>query len=99
MPWQAAHREVIEEIGLQLRDMRLVGITSNIFSSHNHSISPYSEAKCVDWGSLIAAEREKCRDWEYRQWAEVNNNLFYRCVCLSKRNIGHFHGVANKPTS
>ena len=75
-PQQAAHREVIEETGLQLRDMHYVGISSNIFSSQNHSISLYFEAECVDRGSLIVAEREKCHDWEWRQWTDVNTNLF-----------------------
>jgi len=75
-PRQAARREVVEETGLQLRDMHYVGISSNIFSSHNHSISLYFEAECVDRGSLIVAQREKCHEWEWRQWEEVNNDLF-----------------------
>jgi 8-oxo-dGTP diphosphatase len=75
-PRQAARREVVEETGLQLRDLHYVGISSNIFSSHNHSISLYFEAECVDQGSLIVAEQEKCHGWEWRQWADVNNNLF-----------------------
>ena len=75
-PRQAARREVVEETGLQLRDMHFVGITNNVFSAQNHSISLYFEAECVDRESLIVAEREKCRDWEWLQWAEVKNNLF-----------------------
>ena len=75
-PQQAARREVSEETGLQLRDTRFVGITNNIFSSQNHSISMYFEAECVERGSLTVAERGKCYGWEWRQWEEVNNNLF-----------------------
>ncbi|MCP4335709.1 MAG: NUDIX domain-containing protein [Gammaproteobacteria bacterium] len=75
-PRQAARREVVEETGLQLRDMDFVGITSNLFSAQCHSISLYFEAECVDLGALVVAEKEKCRDWEWRQWEEVDNHLF-----------------------
>jgi len=75
-PQQAARREVGEETGLQLRDLRFVGITNNVFSAQIHSISMYFEAECVDPDSLAVAERGKCRGWEWRRWAEVNSNLF-----------------------
>ena len=75
-PQQAARREVSEETGLQLRDMRFVGITNNIFSAQNHSISMYFEAECVDRDLLTVVERGKCYGWEWRQWAEVSNNLY-----------------------
>ncbi len=75
-PQQAARREVSEETGLQLREMNFVGMTNNIFPSQNHSISVYFEAECVERGSLTVTERGKCFGWEWRQWEEVNNNLF-----------------------
>jgi 8-oxo-dGTP diphosphatase len=89
-PRQAARREVIEETGLQLRDMGYVGVTSNIFSARNHSISLYFEAECVDRESLIEAERDKCRGWEWRQWEEVNNNLFLPLQLLKQTEYRPF---------
>ena len=75
-PQQAARREVLEETGLLLRELRFVGTTSNVFSTHKHSISLYFEAECVNEDSLIVAEQEKCSDWEWKCWAEVTENLF-----------------------
>ena len=75
-PQQAARREVLEETGLLLRELRFVGTTSNVFSAHKHSISLYFEAECVNEDSLIVAEQEKCSDWEWKCWAEVTENLF-----------------------
>ncbi len=89
-PRQAARREVVEETGLQLRDMHFIGITNNIFSACDHSISLYFEAECVDRGVLIMAEPEKCHGWEWRQWAEVNNDLFLPLQLLKQTEYRPF---------
>ena len=83
-PQQAARREVVEETGLLLRDLRFIGTTSNVFSADKHSISLYFEAECVNADSLIVAERKKCSDWEWKYWAEVTDNLFLP-LCLLKQ--------------
>ena len=83
-PHQAARREVAEETGLLLRDLRFVATTSNVFSAHKHSISLCFEAECVNEDSLIVAERHKCCDWEWKCWAEVTENLFLP-LCLLKQ--------------
>ena len=73
---QAARREVSEETGLQLQELQFVGITNNVFSPHNHSISLYFEAECADVEALNVVEVDKCEDWEWRCWAEVTENLY-----------------------
>ncbi len=73
---QAARREVSEETGLQLQELQFVGITNNVFSPHNHSISLYFEAECADVEALKAMEGDKCDAWEWRCWAEVTENLY-----------------------
>ena len=75
-PQQAAQREVLEETGLSLSNLRFIGITSNVFSARKHSISLYFEAECIDRGALIATENEKCHGWQWRRWAEINDRLF-----------------------
>jgi len=75
-PQQAARREVIEETGLLLRDLRFVATTNNVFSAQKHSITLYFEAECVNEDSLIVAQPDKCSDWEWKYWAEVTDNLF-----------------------
>jgi len=75
-PEQAARREVFEETGLQLQEVRFVGITNNIFSAQKHSISLYFEAECVDVRSLIVGECSKCIAWEWRNWADLTEHLY-----------------------
>ena len=75
-PLQAARREVSEETGLELEELQFVGITNNVFSPRNHSISLYFEASCVAVESLHVAEGDKCDAWEWRSWAEVTDNLY-----------------------
>jgi 8-oxo-dGTP diphosphatase len=73
---QAARREVSEETGLQLQELQFVGVTSNVFSPQNHSLSLYFEAECADVESLQVAESDKCDAWEWRCWAEITENLY-----------------------
>jgi 8-oxo-dGTP diphosphatase len=75
-PQLAARREVVEETGIQVADLQFVGITNNIFSAQNHSISMYFEAECVDAGSLQVGEASKCISWVWKYWEEVSDNLF-----------------------
>ena len=73
---QAARREVTEETGLQLQELQFVGITNNVFSPDNHSISLYFEAECADIEALKVMEVDSCDAWEWRCWAEVTENLY-----------------------
>jgi len=73
---QAARREVSEETGLRLQELQFVGVTNNVFSPRNHSLSLYFEAECADAESLQLAESDKCGAWEWRYWAEVTENLY-----------------------
>ena len=75
-PQQSARREVSEETGLQLGELQFVGVTSNVFSPRNHSLSLYFEAECADVESLKPVEGDKCHAWEWKCWAEVTENLY-----------------------
>lgn len=75
-PQRAGRREVFEETGLSLGEMHFISFTNNVFSAHRHSISLYFQAECVDSGALIAAANDKCYGWEWKRWADVNDNLF-----------------------
>jgi 8-oxo-dGTP diphosphatase len=75
-PQQAARREVSEDTGLQLQELQFVGVTSNVFSPQNHSLSLYIEAECADVESLQVAEGDKCYAWEWKFWAEITENLY-----------------------
>jgi ADP-ribose pyrophosphatase YjhB (NUDIX family) len=75
-PRQAARREVLEETGLQILEPRFVGVTSNVFSAHDHSISLFFEAECADSEPLPQAEHDKCEVWQWKHWSAVSDNLY-----------------------
>ena len=75
-PAQAAAREVLEETGLTIEDPRFVAISSNVFSPREHSITLYFEARCADAASLGKAVREHGPEWQWRDWAQVDEGLF-----------------------
>ena len=83
-PPLAARREVLEETGLRLLDLRFVGTTSNVFSADEHSLSLYFEAECADAESLDAVDRQTCDAWEWRNWSEITDNLFLPLSLLKK---------------
>ena len=89
-PEQAARREVYEETGLQLKELRFVAITSNVFSAHKHTISLSFEAVCVDARSLLAGENSKCYGWQWRDWADLTENLFLALHLLKQTGYQPF---------
>jgi 8-oxo-dGTP diphosphatase len=96
-PEQSARREVMEETGFRLVNLRLVGLTNNNFSDQIHSISLYFEAECANPENFDNLEPDKCAQWVWKNWQEVNNNLYlplqlfkdtgYRPFLTDKRGI------------
>ncbi len=89
-PQQAARREVSEETGLALGELGFVGITSNVFSMHKHSISLYFEAECADAKSLKVREGDKCASWEWKRWSEVDRDLYLPLKLLKNTDYQPF---------
>ena len=87
---QAARRVVSEETGLLLQELRFVGVTSNVFSPHNHSLSLYFEAECADAKLLKVAEDDKCEAWKWRGWAEVTEDLYLPLRLLKQTDYQPF---------
>ncbi|MDH3218297.1 MAG: NUDIX domain-containing protein [Gammaproteobacteria bacterium] len=75
-PRQAARREVLEETGLQILEPRFIGVTSNVFPDHNHSISLFFEAECADSEPFPIVEHDRCKVWQWEHWSAVSDNLY-----------------------
>jgi len=89
-PEAAARREVEEETGLELDRLRFVGVTNNIFSAQNHSISLCFEAECQNPKEVVLKEPEKCLGWHWQKWNELGNNLFLPLAMLKKSDYRPF---------
>ncbi len=96
-PREAARREVLEETGLELRELEFVAVTSNVFSPRSHSITLYFEAECVDPQALITSERDRCTGWEWKHWNDVTTNLFMPLELLRQTGYRPFSG-RGRPT-
>ena len=77
-----ATREVREEAGLEIRNLRFIGITNDMWPSNgSHYVTVTYSA---DWksGEAKVMEPDKCEKWEWFSWDNLPKPLF-----LSTRNF------------
>jgi len=71
-----ARREVMEETGLSIRDLKLGPYTNDIFSEERkHYITLYVVANYAN-GQLTNQEPDKCDGWEWFDWNRVPHPRF-----------------------
>lgn len=67
---ECAKREVMEEIGITLKDVKEIVFTEDFYQDENkHYISIHVRAVMQD-GKIEALEKDKCERWE---WFDLNN--------------------------
>ena len=77
-----ARRETLEETGLEVQDLKLIGVTNDIWKDiGTHYITVSFVA---DWqgGEARVIEPDKCEQWEWFEWGKFPEPLF-----LSTRNF------------
>ncbi len=89
-PLEAVHREVFEETGLRLCEPRFVGVTSNVFSTTDHSISICFEAACINSSALCLREANLVKSWHWKDWSQVQQNLFLPLQLLNQTGFQPF---------
>lgn len=73
---QCARREVLEETGLMLKNVRSGPYTNDIFvQEHKHYITIYMIADYVS-GTPLVMEPEKCEQWQWFSWNALPKPLF-----------------------
>jgi len=90
-PLDTAKRELEEETGLtNIRNLRIVGLTNDIFPKEDkHYITIHIAAEYVD-GNIKIMEPEKCEAWEWFDWENLPNPLFLCIENLIKKGIGPY---------
>ena len=86
-PFETAKREVFEETGLHIKNLRDGPYTNDIFKKEKlHYITLYIIA---DYESGIAEvkEPEKCEAWEWYAWNDLPDNLFLPLENLLKKKF------------
>ena len=71
-----AKREVYEETGLRIENIRLGPYTNDIFEQERkHYVTLFVLADCGDQ-EPAAREPEKCAGWEWREWDDIPQPRF-----------------------
>ncbi len=75
-PEQCAVREVREETGLTIENVRLVSVTNDLFlSEQKHFVTLFMMADCPA-GTPELLEPDKCEGWGWFEWTTLPEPLF-----------------------
>lgn len=82
----AARREVLEETGLKIQDIRFLTITNDIFKEENkHYITLWMMGEYIS-GEPKVLEPDKCEAWEW-----FSPNMFPSPLFIPLQNLLRFH--------
>jgi len=85
-----AKREVLEETGLSITNIRLGPYTNDIFSlEEKHYVTLYVIANYQS-GELTICEPEKCEQWDWFEWNNLPQPLFLPIENLLKQKFSPF---------
>jgi 8-oxo-dGTP diphosphatase len=87
---ECALREVGEETGLKIKNLRFATCTNDIFINEDkHYVTIIMVA---DWegGDPELKEPDKCEKWEWFDWNNLPDHLFLPNVNLKKQNFDPF---------
>lgn len=90
-PIDCARREVREECGITIKNIKFTTITNDIFEDTNkHYITLYYIADYKS-GDLQTKEPHKCERWEWFEWNKLPHPLFLCIENLLKQNFNPFN--------
>ncbi len=87
---QCARREVFEEAGIQIKNIRYGALTNDVFEKERkHYITIYMTSE-YDSGEVQLKEPEKSEGWEWFEWNNLPQPLFLPIQSLLKQNFSPF---------
>ena len=82
-----ARRDVFEETGLRIKNIRLGPYTNDMFAKEQkHYVTLFAVAE-YDSGVLELKEPEKCETWDWFEWARLPEPPFLSIQNLQKLNF------------
>ena len=83
---ECAKREVLEEAGIEISDLKIKTITNDVYKEENkHYITIHVFANYKS-GEIKILEPDKCEEWEWFSWDEFPKNLFLPVENLLKKS-------------
>jgi 8-oxo-dGTP diphosphatase len=87
---ECSRREVWEEVGIQIKNLRFGTITNDIFESeHKHYIT-ISMISDYESGEVKLMEPDKCDKWEWFEWDNLPSPLFLPTINQLKEGFNPF---------
>ena len=87
----AARREVLEETGIKIKNIRIGTFTNDIFEREGkHYITLFLISE-HDSGEPEIMEPESCEKWEWIEWNDMPEPLFIPIQNLLKQNFNPFN--------
>lgn len=91
-----AKREVFEETGLIIKNMRLGPYTNDFFPKENkHYVTLFVIAE-FDHGELCLKEPDKCEKWDWFNWDDLPHPRFIPIQNLLKAGFKPMYQIFNK---
>lgn len=93
---ECAKREVLEETGLEITDLRYGPYTNDIFAAEQkHYITVFVLAHSRA-GEPKIMEPDKCGEWKWFQWHELPSPLFLPTINLLQQHFSPFVWVGSR---
>ena len=73
---ECSHREVMEETGIKIKNLRFGAITNDIFKSEKKHYITICMIADFDSGEVKVMEPHKCERWEWFEWDKLPSPLF-----------------------
>lgn len=89
-PEEGSRREIREEIGIEIKNIRPGPFTNDVFEKEGkHYITLFMLADYAG-GEVKVMEPEKCEKWEWFAWSELPKPLFLPIENLLKHEYNPF---------
>ena len=85
-----ASREVFEETGLRVKNIRNGPFTNDIFEAEGKHYVTLFVVSDYDSGDLMVREPEKCEEWGWFDWSKLPQPIFIPIQNLLKTNFDPF---------
>lgn len=85
-PEECVKREVMEETGMKIKNVKFFSLTNDVFDAEKHYVTLFYTCK-VESGEPRAMEPEKCENWEWFEWEKMPRPLFLTIEHLLEQKV------------